>query len=75
MAEHNNFSEAALHLELSQSAISHAITTLEEELGVLLLARGRHGANLTPVGERVISHARQMLQLLEAMVKEANLVR
>ena len=73
VAEHNNFSEAALHLELSQSAISHAIATLEEELGVLLLARGRHGANLTPVGERVIGHARQVLQLLEAMVKEANL--
>lgn len=73
VAEHGNFSEAALQLELSQSAISHAIASLEEELGVLLLSRGRHGAHLTPVGERVIGHARQALQLLEAMVKEANL--
>lgn len=73
VAEHGNFSEAALHLELSQSAVSHAIASLEEELGVKLLARGRHGANLTPVGERVIRHARQVLQLLEEMVKEANL--
>jgi len=73
VAEYGNFSEAALHLELSQSAVSHAIASLEDELGVLLLSRGRHGANLTPVGERVIDYARQVLQLLGAMVKEANL--
>lgn len=73
IAEYSNFSEAALRLQLSQSAVSHAIASLEEELGVVLLARGRHGANLTPVGERVIAHARQMLELLEAMHKEADL--
>jgi len=73
VAEYGNFTEAALHLELSQSAVSHAIASLEDELGVLLLSRGRHGAHLTPVGERVIDYARQVLQLLGAMVKEANL--
>jgi len=73
VAEYGNFSEAALQLELSQSAVSHAIASLEDELGVLLLSRGRHGAHLTPVGERVIDYARQVLQLLGAMVKEANL--
>jgi len=73
VAEYGNFSEAALQLELSQSAVSHAIASLEDELGVILLSRGRHGAHLTPVGERVITYARQMLQLLEAMTKEANL--
>lgn len=73
VAKYGNFSEAALHLELSQSAISHAIATLEEELGVLLLSRGRYGAHLTPVGERAIAHARKMMQLVEAIEKEANL--
>ncbi len=73
VAEYSNFSEAAVHLDLSQSAVSHAIASLEDELGVVLLSRGRHGAHPTPVGERVISHARQVLQMLEAMVKEANL--
>jgi DNA-binding transcriptional LysR family regulator len=72
VADHNNFSEAALHLELSQSAVSHAIANLEEELGVVLLSRGRHGAHPTPVGERVIAKARQVLQLLEGIVQEAN---
>lgn len=73
VADYSNFSEAALHLEISQSTVSHAIATLEEELGVTLLARGRHGANLTPAGEGVITYARQVLKLLDGMAEEANL--
>jgi DNA-binding transcriptional LysR family regulator len=73
VAEYGNFSEAAVHLELSQSAVSHAIASLEEELGVILLSRGRHGAHLTSVGKRVTAHAEGVIQLLESIVKEANL--
>jgi DNA-binding transcriptional LysR family regulator len=71
VAEHGNFSEAALRLSVSQSAVSHAIASLEDELGVVLLLRGRHGAILTPVGERITAHARDMLQTLENLNKEA----
>jgi DNA-binding transcriptional LysR family regulator len=73
VAECENFSEAALQLELSQSAISHAIASLETELGVQLFHRGRHGAQLTPVGERVLIHGRQIVRSLEMMLKEADL--
>jgi DNA-binding transcriptional LysR family regulator len=73
VAECSNFSEAALRLELSQSAVSHAIASLEEELGVVLLSRGRHGARLTTVGERTIAHANSILEHLDLMVQEANL--
>jgi DNA-binding transcriptional LysR family regulator len=73
VAERGNFSEAALDLAISQSAVSHAIANLEEQLGVVLLTRGRHGATLTPVGDRIISHARSMMNLLEIIGKEANL--
>ncbi len=73
VADYSNFSEAALHLEISQSAVSHAIAALESELGVTLLARGRHGANLTPAGEGVTAYARQVLQLLDGIADEANL--
>ncbi|MGF1514086.1 MAG: LysR family transcriptional regulator [Elainellaceae cyanobacterium] len=73
IAEHGSFSTAAVHLNLSQSAVSRAIATLEDELGVALLARGRFGARLTPVGERVISHARQILQMQERIESEVNL--
>lgn len=75
VAELGNFSEAALHLQLSQPAISHAIATLEDELGVLLFSRGRYGAVPTPAGERIVVHARQALHHLELMQKEANLQR
>jgi len=75
VAESGNFSEAGLHLGVSQSAVSHAIATLEEELGVILFSRGRYGAHITPVGERMLHHARQMLNLLDAMDKEAALAK
>lgn len=73
IAKHGNFSEAALHLNVSQSAVSHAIASLETELGVVLLSRGRHGATLTPIGEQILSHAQEVLRLIEVMGKEARL--
>lgn len=71
VATYGNFSEAALQLDLSQSTVSHAIATLEEELGVVLLQRGRYGARLTPVGARILIHAQQLLTTLEAIGQEA----
>jgi len=73
IAQCGNFSEAALQIGISQSAVSHAIASLETELGVVLLSRGRHGATLTPVGERVLTHAQSMLNLLDLIGREANL--
>ena len=75
VAKYNSFSEAALQLDMSQSAVSNAIATLESDLGVVLFSHGRHGANLTPVGKRVVALARQMMQLQEEILKEANLAR
>lgn len=75
VADHSNFSGAALQLELAQSTVSHAIATLEEELGVVLLLRGRYGAKLTPIGEQVLQDARQVMQLLKAIQKKANLTK
>lgn len=75
IADHGGFGDAALHLQMSQSAVSHAIATLEEQLGVVLLSRGRYGARLTPVGERIVTHARQIEQELEAIGREANLAK
>ncbi len=60
IADGGNFSEAALELNMSQSAVSHAISALEEHLGVVLFLRGRHGARLTSVGEEIVIHAREI---------------
>jgi len=72
IADCGNFSEAAMELDLSQSTVSHAIANLEDELGIVLLQRGRHGAKLTPVGECITQHARGVLALLDTIVGEAD---
>jgi DNA-binding transcriptional LysR family regulator len=75
VADHHSFGEAALTLNLSQPAISHAIASLENELGISLFKRGRHGAVLTPAGESIVLQARLALQHIDQMVNEANLHR
>jgi len=55
VTDHGNFSSAALDL-LSQSTISHDRYP-GEELGVVLLFRGRHGATDTD-GSRFRKHVR-----------------
>ena len=72
VADYHNFSEAALHLNISQSAVSHAIATLETELGIILFHRGRNGAYLTPVGEKLVAPAKEILYLLQKIANEAN---
>ncbi|MDX2232441.1 MAG: LysR family transcriptional regulator [Leptolyngbyaceae cyanobacterium bins.349] len=69
---HGSFSEAALHLDTSQSAVSRAIASLEAELGVSLLSRGRFGAHLTPVGERILVHVKEILQARDNIDQEIN---
>ena len=73
VAEQGTFSDAAVQLEVSQSAVSRAIAALETELGVPLLSRGRFGAKLTPVGEKVIAYAYQILALTEQIEYTVNL--
>ena len=72
VADYQNFSEAALNLDISQSAVSHAIATLEAELGVTLFYRGRNGAELTHVGGQLVVPARNILDLLQQMATEAD---
>lgn len=73
IADTGSFSDAALQMELSQSAVSHAIATLEDELGVILLSRGRQGAVLTPVGEQITEDARQIMRSLDSINRKAHL--
>ncbi|MBX2862724.1 MAG: LysR family transcriptional regulator [Leptolyngbyaceae cyanobacterium MAG.088] len=75
IAKSGTFSDAALQLDLSQSAVSHAIATLETELGVILLNRGRQGAVLTPVGEAVTAEAEQVMERLEKICQQAQLAK
>src|SRR5262249_49491857 len=50
-ARHLSFTKAAEELHLTQSAISHRVRALEEELGVLLFNRLTRKLTLTPAGQ------------------------
>ena len=73
IVDHGSFSEAALELGTSQSAMSYAIAELEEELGVRLLDRGRFGAVPTEFGRNVVVHARSVQRAVDAIREEAAL--
>ena len=50
VAEKRNFTRAAQALSLTQPAVSHHISQLEQELGVRLFVRGNGDLMLTPEG-------------------------
>ena len=56
-----NFTQASEMLYVSQPAISSAIQTLEEELGVKLVVRSSRGVTFTYEGEQFMHWARQIL--------------
>jgi DNA-binding transcriptional LysR family regulator len=75
VADHGSFTAAARHLRTSQSAVSHAITGLEQSLGVTLLWRSARAVRLTEIGERTVAHAREVLAIKSRMRQEAEAAR
>jgi DNA-binding transcriptional LysR family regulator len=63
-ARHNSFRKAADELNLTASAVSHAIQTLENWLGVELFSREARGLRLTSAGEIYAPLVNQALTLL-----------
>ena len=72
VAETNNFTRAAQILSLTQPAVSHHISLLEQELGAPLFVRCRGRAQLTREGEIAVRYARRMKGLYEKMQAEQN---
>ncbi len=70
VVELGSLTKAGETLGLSQSAVSHAITSLESEWGFTILNRGRAGIQLTSNGERLLTYIRQILKMNEEMVQE-----
>lgn len=72
--DEGSFTKAAQTLHMSQPAVSHAIATLESELGVTLLVRER-GKDLivTDIGKRVLFQIRNILNCLEKIDQEVSL--
>jgi DNA-binding transcriptional LysR family regulator len=61
LAREKHFRRAAEACNISQPTLSTAILQLEEELGVLIVERGRQFKGLTKEGEVVVAHARRIL--------------
>ena len=65
-----SFAKAAKLLNLSQSAVSARMQTLEDFYAVSLFKRSHSGVTLTEFGEVVYRYARQILRLHEEMARE-----
>lgn len=65
IAETGSVTRAADILHIVQPAISRQVKLLEEELGVALFDRERHGMVLTPAGRRFADRARRALDELD----------
>ncbi len=63
VASLKSISRAAEKLFLTQSAMSSRISTLEEELGILLLDRSDKQFKLTAAGARFLTYAQKLLDL------------
>lgn len=63
IADTGHFTRAAERLGMTQSTISQQLGRLEEQAGHVLVDRAARPVRLTPMGERLLGHARRILQL------------
>ena len=68
VGEEEGFAAAARRLDLSPAAVTRAIASLEEQMGVRLLLRTTRSVRLTEAGQRYLDDTRAIL----ASIEEAN---
>jgi DNA-binding transcriptional LysR family regulator len=74
VAETLSMRETARRLNIASSAVARQIGHLEQTLGMPLFTREARRLRLTPAGEILLRHARQMTGPLEAAVSELSLL-
>lgn len=70
LEQHRHFGRAAQACRITQPALSNAIRSLEQELGVPVVRRARLYEGLTAEGEIVIAHAHRLLREAESLRQE-----
>ena len=75
VVEQQSFTKAAEKLGCTQSAVSHSIDSLEQELGFALIKRSRAGVRLTGEGERLLPAVRNLLSSAEQLSQTAASIR
>ncbi|MCY9205082.1 LysR family transcriptional regulator [Bacillus atrophaeus] len=72
IAETGSFTKAGQALNMTQPAVSHAISAIEAELGVKLIIRDRrNGLMLTDTGKNILVHSREVLKGIEKVEQVA----
>jgi DNA-binding transcriptional LysR family regulator len=70
IADHGSFHRAAANLNLSQTALSHRMKKLEDDLGIKLLTRTTRHVALTPAGVELLPKARRLMADISASFDE-----
>lgn len=66
LARVGSFTLAARELSLTQSAISHAIKSLEQDLECRLFDRLGRRVTLTPAGQHLLDHAHKIIAEMQS---------
>lgn len=72
VARHLSFRMAAQELGLSASAVSHAVRSIEERLGVRMFSRTTRSVALTPAGRQLLDRVGPALQDIAAAIDGIN---
>jgi DNA-binding transcriptional LysR family regulator len=75
VVEYRNMSKAAEALGYSQSAMSQMISSLEDELSIKLLNRGKYGTELTAEGKELYPFIEETIYRYRASVEKAAEIR
>lgn len=67
VAETHHFGQAAERCFVSQPTLSGQIKKLEDELDVVIFERTNRSVEITPIGEAILNHARQILEQVDAI--------
>lgn len=70
IADHGSVSRAAVSLNLSQPSLSRQVARLEDEVGQRLWVRNGRGVEPTAAGERLLEHARAVLESTRRAIDE-----
>ncbi|MBB1521320.1 LysR family transcriptional regulator [Aquipseudomonas guryensis] len=72
IARHLSFSRAAIELDLSPSALSHALRSLEQRLGVRLFNRTTRSVALTEAGARLYTRVKPAFRDIDDALEDLN---